>query len=77
MRREFHMSEEQHARLLKASQPTPVMFLSGGASMFNTPQENANRAWQALGEEMGFNWSTVYPVTGKDDRYFSAEELPK
>jgi aromatic ring-opening dioxygenase catalytic subunit (LigB family) len=31
------------------------MFLSGGTPMFGTPQENANRAWQRLGEKVGFD----------------------
>lgn len=72
MRREFEMSEEQLKKILDACKPTPAMFLSGGQPMFGTPQENANRAWKALGEEMGFDYLTVRP-NGKGDRFFTAE----
>jgi hypothetical protein len=72
-RREFEMTQEQYDRPLDASKPTPVMYLSGGRSMFSTPQENANRAWQALGAELGFDGSTAHPVAGKGDRFFTAE----
>jgi hypothetical protein len=38
-----------------------------------TPQENANRAWAALGDEMGFDYLTVQP-SARGDRHFTAEE---
>lgn len=37
--------------------------------MFPTPQENANRAWQKLGKEMGFVWDSCEPF-GDDPRNF-------
>jgi len=43
-RKEFEMTDEDLAKLLDASKPTPVMFLSDGTPMCATPQENANRA---------------------------------
>lgn len=73
MRREFEMTEEQLQRLLAASKPTPVMYLSGGVPMGPSQQENANRAWRTLGQELGFNDMTVKPVTGKGPRHFTAE----
>lgn len=73
MRKEFEMSEDQQNDLLEACKPTPVMFLSGGEPMHNSPQENANRAWQKLGEELGFIWDTASPVPNKNSRFFSAE----
>lgn len=72
MRKEFEMSEEQLKNLLDACKPTPAMYLSGGVPAFGTPQENANRAWRTLGEEMGFDWETVAP-SNKGDRFFFAE----
>jgi hypothetical protein len=48
MRREFEMSEEDLAAIIKASQPVPYMTSSGGRPLFGTPEENANRAWEAL-----------------------------
>lgn len=75
MRREFEMTEDQLKKLLDACKPTPVMYLSGGTPMYSTPQENANRAWEALGKEMGFDYLTVQP-NGKGDRFFTAEPKP-
>jgi hypothetical protein len=40
--------------------------------MSNSPQENANRAWEALGRKMGFDYSTVQPIPGKGQLFFSA-----
>lgn len=72
MRKQFEMTQSQLDRILDACKPTPVMFLSGGQSMCGTPQENANRAWQQLGDELGFDHMTVRP-TGQGDRFFTAE----
>lgn len=74
MRREFKMTEEQHAKLMDACKPVPAMYLSGGAPMFGTPQENANQAWHTLACELGFKYMTVQPVPGKSDYFFTAEE---
>ena len=77
MTREFEMSEDDLKTILAACKPTPVMFLSGGKPMFDSPQENANRAWKALGEKMGFDHMTVRAVAGKGDRFFTATETEK
>lgn len=71
---DFEMTQEQLDELLDACKPTPVMYLSGGRPMFNTPQENANYAWKKLGKELGFDYITVKP-NGKGNRFFSAEPL--
>lgn len=71
------MSEEQLKVLLDACKPTPVMYLSGGKPMGGTPQDNANSAWNRLGDEMGFVGSTATPVSGKGDRFFMAEVKEK
>jgi aromatic ring-opening dioxygenase catalytic subunit (LigB family) len=76
MRVIFEMSDEDYTALLEACKPTPAMFLSGGTPMFDSPQENANKAWKRLGEKMGFDFQTVDPVQGKDSRWFSAETAP-
>lgn len=68
----FILTDEQYASIIEASKPTPVMYLSGGMSMFDSPQENANRAWQNLAKELGFVWDTVRPVSG-EPRQFDAE----
>lgn len=70
----YTMTDDEYQTLLDASKPTPAMFLSGGETITATPQENANRAWQALAEKHGFIWDTVGPV-GNDPKSFYA--LPK
>jgi len=70
----FEMTQEQLNELMNACKPTPVMYLSGGKPMFNTPQENANYAWEKLGKELGFKYMTVRP-NGKGDRFFRAQPL--
>lgn len=72
MRKDFEMTQEDLDTLLAAMKPTPVMYLSGGTPMYNTPQENANAAWKRLGDRMGFDHMTVRS-NGKGDRFFSAE----
>lgn len=73
MKHEYEMTAEDHAALLEACKPTPVMFLSGGMPMSDSPQENANRAWAKLGLKMGFNSTTVEPISGKSSTFFRAE----
>ena len=78
MRKEFEMSDEQLDKILDAGKPTPVMAIGdpkGGPPIpiGGHPQENANRAWQALGREMGFAYMSVQPVAGKEQKFFTAE----
>ena len=75
MQNQFEMSDEQLDRLMDASKPTRAMYLSGGVPIGGTPQENANHAWQALGKEMGFVWDTVRPISGKGDKFFTADSV--
>lgn len=70
---EFEMTDDDMAALLDASKPTPAMWLSGGVPMYGTPQENANRAWGRLAKKMGFKQMTVRPVSGKGQKFFTAE----
>lgn len=73
MRKEYKMTDEQKAKLLAAMEPVPMIMLQLG----NPPsqQENANRAWIALGKEMGFDGMTVTP-SSRGENFFFAEELP-
>ena len=75
MRREYEMSDADLASIIKAPQPTPYMTNSGGRPLFGTPEENANRAWATLGRKMGFEYTTVWPVSGKGDQFFTAEQV--
>lgn len=72
MRQSYEMTESDLKEILDACKPTPVMFLSGGAPMFRSQQENANAAWAALGKRLGFDHMTVQPITGKNQRFFTA-----
>lgn len=71
-RTNYEMTEADHVTLIEACKATPVMFLSGGQPMSDSPQQNANRAWAELGKRMGFDSETVQPISGKGTRFFSA-----
>jgi len=72
-RQEFKLTPDQLATLLDASQPTPVIKIGNYTPA--GPQQNANAAWRALGEELGFRPFTVRPVPGKDHAFFTAEPV--
>lgn len=69
MRKEFEMSEKQFEEILEACEPVPMIMLQCGTP--SSPQENANRAWDSLGAEMGFDGMTVRP--NGSDKKFTAE----
>ena len=78
-RTEYKMTQADLDAILDACKPTRVMFLSGGTPMGGTPQENANRAWAALGAKMGFDYMTAQPIRGKGMLHFTAvpSEIPE
>lgn len=69
-RTEYEMTEDDLKTLMDSMKPVPMIMLQCGTPP--SQQENANRAWQALGAKMGFDWETVKPVHGKGQRIFSA-----
>jgi len=69
-RTNYEMTEEDLKELLDACKSVPVMMI--GSYTPSSPQENANRAWQILGQKMGFDHMTVQPIQGKGQRFFSA-----
>lgn len=71
MRKEFELTDEQYQALMEACRPT--VCIKVGSYMPTSPQENANRAWWALGDKLGFDYMTVRPVSGKGDHFFTAE----
>jgi hypothetical protein len=75
MRKEFEMTDEQLAKLLDACKPVPCIMI--GDYVPSSPQENANRAWKALGEELGFDYMSVRPTDGKGFNFFTAETIEK
>ena len=74
MRNEFEMTAEQEAKLLSQMQPVPYMIVGGMEP--RSQQENANDAWAALGQELGFDGMTVEP-SSKGQRFFTAEAKEK
>jgi hypothetical protein len=69
-RTNYEMTEEDLQMLLEACKPTICIKI--GNYEGSTPQENANQAWRALGEKMGFDSDTVEPARGKGQRFFTA-----
>lgn len=69
-RTNYEMSEADLSAILDACKPVPAMMIGG--TLPSSPQENANRAWAALGKKMGFDHMTVQPIGGKGNRFFSA-----
>lgn len=70
MKKEFEMTEQDLNEILESCKPVPYLLPNCGR--IRTPQENANSAWENLGNKMGFDFMTVEP-TSKGDRFFLAE----
>lgn len=70
--KDFEMTEEELKEIMDASAPVPLIAINLG--MPSSPQENANMAWERLGEKLGFKHMTVSP-NGKGKRCFSAEPI--
>ena len=70
----YEMTEEDLKKIIEACKPTVCIKI--GDYTPPSPQENANRAWEALGKRMGFDSLTVRPIPGKGDRFFSAMRSP-
>ncbi len=66
---DYEMSQNALDKILEACEP--VMCMKIGNSMPSSQQENANRAWAALGKEMSFDSETVRP-SNKGQRFFTA-----
>lgn len=71
-RQQYELTTEQFDKLIEACRSTPAIMLQCGPP--SSPQENANRAWCALGEELGFDGMTVEP-SSKGQRFFTAISL--
>lgn len=67
----YEMTQKQFDKILKASQPIPMIAIHCGP--IPSPQEVANRAWKALGEELGFDFKTVKP-SSKGKMFFTATQ---
>lgn len=69
-RTNYEMTETDLKEILEACKPVPAIMIGGYVP--SSPQENANRAWQRLGEKMGFDYMTVQPIPGRGERFFTA-----
>ncbi len=70
MRKNFEMTQAQLEKLYEAGKPIPLIAIHIGR--MESVQERANRTWEELGKEMGFDYMSVKP-TGQGDRFFTAE----
>lgn len=71
MRKEYVLTQDQFDVIMDACKPVLMIALHCGDP--GSPQENANRAWVALGKDMGFDGMTVKPVAGKSQLFVTAE----
>lgn len=72
MKQDFQITQDELNEILEASKPTPVMYLSGGTPMFDSPQENANRVWKKLADKYGFVWDSAELISNKPPTNFKA-----
>ena len=68
----YEISQEQLDVLVAAGKAVPYLVFGGIPPQ--SPQENSNAAWAALGSELGFKYMTVKPAEGKGQRFFTAEK---
>ena len=71
-RKVYTMTQEQYDKILAACQPVPYLVIGGHPPP--SPQERANRAWEALGKELGFMPMSVRPLGG-NPMAFTAEPV--
>jgi len=69
-RTEYEMTEEDLQTISNACKAVRCMMVGGYIP--SSSQENANRAWEALGEKMGFDYRSVRPISGKGPKFFTA-----
>jgi hypothetical protein len=68
-RTNYEMTETDYNEIINACKPVPMIMLQCGTP--DSPQENANRAWDRLGKKMGFDYMTVQP-SDKGKLFFTA-----
>ena len=66
----YEMTKEDLAELLEACKPVPYIVV--GTYAPQSPQYRANDAWARLGKKMEFDSTTVQPISGKSQRFFTA-----
>ena len=73
---EYEITQAELDSVLEASKPTPVMYLSGGQRMFDSPQANANRAWQKIAKRLNVELMTIRP-SPRGELWITAEPKTK
>lgn len=71
MKIKFQMSQEQLEKIKRACRPVQYLVANGVEPM--SPEQSANYAWMALGDEMGFDGMTAEPIDGHGAQFFMAE----
>jgi aromatic ring-opening dioxygenase catalytic subunit (LigB family) len=63
----FELTDEQFNKILEINKEggDPVMYLSGGTPMGRSLREKINDYWKELGNEMGFDWTTIKPISNR------------
>lgn len=69
MRQEYLMTEAQHAALMSACEPQMYLVANGTEP---DVQGAILRAWDRLGDEMGFVGKTARRIPSKSDLHFTA-----
>ena len=72
MNKTYTMTETQLDEILDVCKSVPYL-IAGGMLPLST-QERANSAWSRLGDELGFDYMTVRPVSGQPQAVFTADE---
>ena len=72
MRQRYTLTRSQYDALLEVMRPSPAIMLHIPSS--DSQQDRANRAWIALGLELGFDGMTVEPTS--EQLIITAEPIP-
>jgi|HubBroStandDraft_6_1064221.scaffolds.fasta_scaffold163192_3 hypothetical protein len=73
MKRQYRLTDEELQSIMDASKPVPYMVIGGVEP--SSPQENANRAWQAVAAKHGFEWDTAEDAGTGDAHDLLAEPV--
>lgn len=69
-RKEYHLNDEQDAALVRAMTAPPMILVPGREDEWQQPA--ADRVWQKIADDLGFDWTTVQAVDPNDRRRFTA-----
>ena len=66
-RREYILTDKQFDKIIQINKEggDPVMYASGGIPLGKSLSEKINDYWKQLGDDLGFDWKTVRPITNR------------